>query len=107
MYTDDMYCPLSMDLFKDPVITDNGITYEKEYILKWLKNKNYCPLTNNYLDKSLLTSNIALKNIINDIENNIFTQIDPKEHNCNCECKSDYTFNSLFNRKKNICCVIS
>ena len=32
MYTDDMYCPLSMDLFKEPVITDNGITYEKEYI---------------------------------------------------------------------------
>lgn len=64
----DIVCPISKEIMKDPVITDNGISYEKKDILKWLKKNKNCPITGEYLDTSLLISNIQLKNIIITLE---------------------------------------
>lgn len=64
----DIVCPISKEIMKNPVITDNGISYEKKDILKWLEKNNNCPITGEYLDNSLLTPNIQLKNIIITLE---------------------------------------
>lgn len=56
--SDYLVCPISFELFKDPVITPNGITYEKNALNSWLLNaaeKGY-----NQFDPS------SLKNIQND-----------------------------------------
>ena len=60
----DIICPISKLIMKNPVITNNGISYEKKDILEWIKKKKKCPVTGEYLDSSLLIPNIQLKNII-------------------------------------------
>ncbi|XVE85581.1 hypothetical protein DITRI_Ditri17bG0101900 [Diplodiscus trichospermus] len=49
----DFWCPISLDLMKDPVTLSTGITYDRESIEKWIEAGNFtCPLTNQVL-KSL------------------------------------------------------
>ena len=64
----DIICPISKEVMKDPFITNNGISYERKYILKWLEKNKSCPITGEYLDSSLLISNIQLKNTIITLE---------------------------------------
>ncbi len=57
-------CPISMEIMEDPVITPNGICYDRKSILDWLRNNNYCPLTKTPLDSSQLIPNRNLKETI-------------------------------------------
>ena len=60
-------CPISYDIFFDPVITCDGQTYEKIEILKWfMEGKKTSPLTGKDLEHLEIVPNILLKNIIND-----------------------------------------
>ncbi len=71
---DDMYhnsnvpneflCPISLNIMKNPVISIYGHTYEKKKIIRWIKKKHKCPMTNRPLYEYQLIPNIALKNII-------------------------------------------
>ena len=47
-------CPISRELFKEPVLADDGFFYEKNEIEKWLKAKNTSPLTGLYMNKTLM-----------------------------------------------------
>ena len=38
-------CPLSLSLFKDPVVAEDGMTYEKEWILRWFETSGKSPVT--------------------------------------------------------------
>ena len=68
----ELVCSLTNELMSNPVITNKGISYEKEVIEEWLNNKKICPITNQYLDKTLLITNYTLKNLISKLnaENN-------------------------------------
>ena len=70
----DIVCPISKQIMKNPVITNNGITYEKIDILKWLEKKKICPITGEYLDNSMLISNIQLKNTIVILEEKLLSK---------------------------------
>lgn len=64
---EEFYCPISMDLMKDPVIIADGHTYERSAIEDWFRlDKQSSPKTNDYLDHLYLTPNRALKNLIQD-----------------------------------------
>lgn len=56
-------CPISMCVMCDPVICDDGNTYEKEYIVKWFASgKRTSPVTNvNVGNRNTLIPNIALR----------------------------------------------
>ena len=56
-------CPLSADIFYEPVITPEGQTFEKEYLLKYLKTKKENPLTRNKLWEEQLIENKLVKNL--------------------------------------------
>ena len=64
----DIVCPISKQVMKNPVITNNGISYEEIDILKWLEKKNICPITGEYLDFSwdrnlmIISKNVILEN---------------------------------------------
>lgn len=60
----ELICPLTNELMEDPVITNRGISYERHSIEIWLNNNNICPITNEYLDTTLLITNYTLKNLI-------------------------------------------
>ena len=57
-------CPITNTIMEDPVISPDGISYEKSAIEAWLNKHNTCPLTNKPLNKKDLIGNIALKNSI-------------------------------------------
>ena len=58
-------CPITHTLMKEPVIDNQGISYEKDAIEEWLNLGNtISPITNMSLIKSDLRPNINLKNII-------------------------------------------
>ena len=74
-YPADFKCPISLKLFQDPVICEDGITYEREEILKWFLQPASIPPLDNTMRISPMTKkiismnlipNLALKNSIED-----------------------------------------
>ena len=56
-------CPITGEIFKNPVITPEGQTYDKYNLSKILKDKRENPLTRKKLFKSQLIDNILIKEI--------------------------------------------
>lgn len=62
--TEEITCPLTREVFIEPVIDYEGNTYEKDAILEWLKTNETSPITRNELTEDQLVSNRVLKNLI-------------------------------------------
>jgi hypothetical protein len=60
---DVFVCPITYDIFKDPVIALDGIFYEREAIEEWFKNHNTSPTTREIIDKTVISS-ILLNNLL-------------------------------------------
>lgn len=65
--TSSLECPITFGIFYDPVIAEDGHTYEKWAILKWFENNNRSPKTNKPIGNCLI-SNTALKILIEQIK---------------------------------------
>lgn len=58
-------CPISLSVMKEPVIDNEGVSYEKSYIEEWLnKGNNTSPITNKRLELKDLKPNYTLKKIL-------------------------------------------
>lgn len=58
-------CPISLDLFKDPVTLCTGQTYDRSSIEKWLSCGNStCPVTMQKLHDSSIVPNTTLRHLI-------------------------------------------
>lgn len=61
-------CPLTKELFHDPVILSDGFTYERGAIEKWLADGNKrSPMTNMPLTSTELFPNIAIKQALREL----------------------------------------
>ena len=56
-------CPIMRAPMKDPVLTDDGHTYEREAIRNWFKTSQKSPVTGLQHKTKNLIPNIALKNL--------------------------------------------
>ena len=56
--------PISHQLYKDPVVSRFGHSFEREYIEKWLLEHRRCPLTNQYMTIAHLSPNRALADVV-------------------------------------------
>lgn len=64
---DSILDPISFTIFQDPVVTPEGITYEKSVLLDYLgKNRNRDPITKKSLTEENLAPNLAVKAIVSD-----------------------------------------
>ena len=62
---DEFFCPITTEIMKDPVIDNEGISYEREAIEEWLRRGNTrSPCTKKTLQLSDLRPNIALRKSI-------------------------------------------
>ena len=50
---EEFVCPISKQIFKEPVVASDGFFYEKHCILEWLKTKNLSPMTNLVISKNV------------------------------------------------------
>ena len=58
-------CPITHQLFKDPVVSRFGHSFEREDIETWLLKKSTCPVTNQSMTIADLSPNRALADVAN------------------------------------------
>ncbi|EOX93794.1 hypothetical protein QUC31_004289 [Theobroma cacao] len=62
---DYLCCKITLDIFRDPVITPSGVTYERAVILDHLqKVGKFDPITREPLNQSQLIPNLAMKEAV-------------------------------------------
>eukprot|EP00501_MAST-03F_sp_TOSAG23-6_P000545 GSMAST32.ASY1.ANO1.566.1 assembled CDS len=59
----DLCCPITLDIYKDPVVAADGHTYERAAILRHFQTKNTSPLTNEVLPNRNLVPNLHCKSL--------------------------------------------
>jgi hypothetical protein len=66
---DEFLCPITYELMREPVVAQDGHTYEKSAIEKWLKSQHLIsPRTGQPMD-GLMIPNVNLKKLIQDMIN--------------------------------------
>jgi hypothetical protein len=68
---DEFLCPITLEIMNDPVICEDGYTYERSVIMS-IQN-SISPITGQPIDKSRLIPNRALKSVIDR-----FLSLDPQ-----------------------------
>ncbi len=63
----NIFCPISLEIMRDPVVLTDGHTYDKKSIIKWLQNHNTSPKTNETLIKKGYLPNFTLKSLIDEL----------------------------------------
>lgn len=58
-------CPITRELFSDPVIAPDGQTYERFAIDEWLRVNKRSPLTNLYMERNLIP-NITVRQMVSE-----------------------------------------
>ena len=78
----NIFCSISLEVMKDPVIDPDGNTYDRCNIVEWININNKSPITRNALSILQLRSNKILKSFISLIENTLLTKgiSDPFAH---------------------------
>ncbi|KAJ3432366.1 ring-type e3 ubiquitin transferase [Anaeramoeba flamelloides] len=61
---EDFLCPITHELFRDPVSTPYGHTFEKEEIIQHINKKGNCPLTRKPLKVEDLVPSILIKSFV-------------------------------------------
>lgn len=61
----DFYCPITQEIFMEPVIAEDGFMYEREAIIRWFEDgNNTSPLTREVLPTKIVFVNIKIKLMI-------------------------------------------
>merc|ERR1712054_114449 len=59
-----LVCPITSEVFRDPVVCQDGHTYERVAIERWLASHDTSPMTNGILPSKVLVPNLALRHQI-------------------------------------------
>ncbi|CAF1169032.1 unnamed protein product [Didymodactylos carnosus] len=70
MSKDSLICPITFEVFRDPVVAEDGHTYERQAITDWIKKDGTSPITRQKLTIDTLRPNYTVKKIVEEIENN-------------------------------------
>jgi len=57
-------CPITHEVFHDPVVASDGYTYERSAIVEWLRTSSTSPMTNMPLDSLSLTPSHSIRSAI-------------------------------------------
>ncbi|CAF0877587.1 unnamed protein product [Didymodactylos carnosus] len=67
---DPLVCPITLQLFQDPVVAEDGHTYERKAICEWIKEHATSPITHQTLTVQALRPNHTVKKLIEGFEIN-------------------------------------
>ena len=73
----EFICPITQEIMKEPVSDNEGVSYEKLSIERWLSRNNTSPMSRRPLYMRDLRPNIALKNLISSFndKNKVSTEV--------------------------------
>lgn len=57
-------CPITCERFRDPVLADDGYTYERNAIIEWLNINNTSPMTRQPMSADNLRPNLIVKQLL-------------------------------------------
>jgi serine/threonine protein kinase len=60
-------CPITDEIFEDPVVGDDGHTYERKAIIDWLTKNQTSPMTREPMDINSLRTNYIVKKMIEEL----------------------------------------
>ncbi|MHB9147627.1 MAG: U-box domain-containing protein [Candidatus Amoebophilus sp.] len=63
-YPDHLICPLTQELFLDPVVTPCGHSFSHQELLKWLNTQKSCPNCREPVKPKRLCPNVSLRQVI-------------------------------------------
>ncbi|CAF4124222.1 unnamed protein product, partial [Adineta steineri] len=69
---DALICPITLELFHDPVMAQDGHTYERKAIEEWIRKYGTSPLTNQQLSLEHLVSKHTIKKVTDHFETSSF-----------------------------------
>lgn len=88
-------CPISWEILNNPVISNEGHSYEKWAIEKWLSREDISPITGLPLSDFTLLPNYCLKNALDDFNNKKKKWISIKDQILKFIIKTQFDFNDL------------
>jgi len=65
LFHNNFFCPLTLQIFRKPVIAEDGFTYERTAITQWLETNSVSPMTRAPISKRII-NNILLEQMISD-----------------------------------------
>jgi serine/threonine protein kinase len=65
---DFLQCPITMELFRDPVLAQDGHTYERQAIEEWIGRNGTSPMTRQPLSIEHLIPNRAIQQVVDNFE---------------------------------------
>ncbi|CAF1259878.1 unnamed protein product [Didymodactylos carnosus] len=65
---DSLLCPITLQLFRDPVLAQDGHTYERQAIVEWIKTNGTSPITGQHLSLEHLYPCYAIKKAVDHFE---------------------------------------
>ena len=68
---DALLCPITLELFRDPVVAQDGHTYERKAIEEWVQKNGTSPITNQQISLENLVPNYAVKKMVDHFETSI------------------------------------
>ena len=66
-----LLCPITLELFRDPVLAQDGHIYEREAIENWIRTKGTSPLTRQELSLEHLYPNDIVKKLVDAFEKSL------------------------------------
>ncbi|KAK9806977.1 hypothetical protein WJX72_009234 [[Myrmecia] bisecta] len=61
---EEMCCPITQELMRDPVIAEDGHTYDRAAMEQWLSKHDTSPMTNEALTSKALFPNLIVRRLI-------------------------------------------
>ncbi|CAF1044488.1 unnamed protein product [Didymodactylos carnosus] len=68
---DSLLCPITLELFHNPVLAEDGHTYEEQAIIDWINKNGTSPITRQPLSVEQLRPNYAIKKMIETFERSV------------------------------------
>ncbi|CAM2712428.1 unnamed protein product [Rotaria socialis] len=67
---DALLCPITSDLFEDPVLAEDGHTYERQAIVQWIRQNGTSPITREPLHEKNLRTNYTIRKLVEELHLN-------------------------------------
>lgn len=80
LVNEDLRCPITLELFRDPVLAGDGHVYEREAITRWISEYGTSPFTREPLQINDLQSDVHLRELANQRRNSTVSSNIPNDH---------------------------
>ena len=103
-----LMCPISLQIFKHPVVIADGFTYEYAEIKNWLNNNNTSPITKKIINSKTMIVNYLIKQQVEE-----YLLLHPEQivnqyqYNVQSEVDNQLTNRTNTNNVENDCCCCS